>query len=101
MRSGAASGLVGRARRLSRVKGGRPAAEEVERLLRARTGLGGVGEDRQPVVCSEVEPVVAQAELANHGMVEALDARVVETHVVRGPAGAKQLAVGCELADEI
>src|SRR6266508_6761625 len=76
--SRSASALVGRARRLSAVGGGRPATEELQRLLRARTGLGGVREHRQPVVCGEVEPVVAQAELADHGMVELLDAGVVK-----------------------
>jgi hypothetical protein len=40
-------------------------------------------------------------ELADDGMVEVLDARVVEADVVRGPAGAERLALGCELADEI
>jgi hypothetical protein len=64
---------VGRARRLGEVGGGRPAAEQLERLFGARTGLGGVGEDRQPVVGGEVQPVVAQAELADCGMVEPLD----------------------------
>src|SRR6266536_320998 len=95
------SALVGRARRLSVVDGGRPAAEELERLFRARTGFGGVGEDRQPVVGGEVQPVVAQAELADDGMVEVLDAGVVEAHVVRGPAAAERLASCCELADEV
>jgi hypothetical protein len=56
--SRSASALVGRARRLSGVDGGRPAAEEFERLLRARTGLGGVREDRQSVVCGEL-PLVS------------------------------------------
>src|SRR3989442_3036335 len=94
------SALVGRARQPSVVDGGRPAAEELERLFGARARLGGVGEDRQPVVCGEVQPVVAQAELTNHGMVELLDTVVVEAHVVRGPAGAERLALCCELADE-
>jgi hypothetical protein len=40
------SALVGRARRLSGVGGGRPAAEELECLFGARAGLGGVDEDR-------------------------------------------------------
>jgi hypothetical protein len=53
------------------------------------------------VVCGEVQPVEGQAELADHGMVEVLDAGVVEAHVVRGPAGAEHLAVCCQLADEV
>src|SRR5258708_7348015 len=45
------------------------------------------------MVGGEVEPGEAQAELADHGMVEVLDADVVEAHVVGGPAGAERLAV--------
>src|SRR5437870_13789683 len=93
--------LVGRLRRLRGVGGGCPAAEELERLFGARARLSGVGEDRQPVVCGEVQPVVAQAELADDGMVELLDTGVVEAHVVRRPAGTEHLALCCELADEI
>src|SRR2546422_5547204 len=95
------SALVGRGRRLSEVDGGRPAAEELERLFGARARLSGVGEDRQPVVCGEVQPVVAQTELTNHGMVELLDTGLVEAHVVPGPAGAEHLALCCELADQV
>src|SRR5438552_6353700 len=99
--SRSASALVGCAHRLNSVGGGGPAAEELERLFGARAGLGGVGEDRQPVVCGEVQPVKAQAELADDGMVELLDAGVVEAHVVRGPAGVERLALCCELADQV
>src|ERR1700730_12818623 len=95
------SALVGSVLRLSGVGGGRRAAEELERLFGARTGLGGVGEDRQAGVCWKVHPGEAQAELADHGMVEVLDADVVEAHIVRGPTGAERLAVGRELADEV
>jgi hypothetical protein len=93
--------LVGCGRQLGAVERCRPAAEELQRILGARAGLGGVGEDRQPGVCGEVEPVEAQVELADGGMVEVLDAAVVEADVVRGPAVAERLALGCELADEV
>ena len=99
--SRSASALVGRTRRLGGVDGGCPAAEELQRVLGAGAGLGGVGEERQAGVRGEVQPVEAQAELANDGMVEVLDAGVVEADVVRGPAGAERLALGCELADEV
>jgi hypothetical protein len=56
------SALVGGVRRLSVVDRGHPATEELQRLLEARAGLGGVGEDRQPLVCGEVQTVEAQAE---------------------------------------
>jgi hypothetical protein len=79
----------------------RPAAEESECLFGARTGLGGVGEERLPVVGGEVEPVEIHTELADHGMVEVGDAHLVEAHVVRGPAGAERVAVCGEFADEV
>ena len=93
--------MVGRARRRRLVDRRCQAAEELQCFLGARAGLGGVGKERQPWVRGEVEPVVAQVELANVGMVEVLDAGVVEADVVRGPAGAERLASCCELADEI
>ena len=83
------------------VVGGGPAAEEVERLLGAGAGFGGVGEERQPGVGGDVEAVEAEAELADDGVVEVLDGGGVEAHVVRGPVGAERLALGGELADEV
>jgi len=83
------------------VGGGRPAAKELERVLGAAPGLGGVGEERQAGVGGEVEAVVRQVEVADDGMVELLDAGVVEADVVRGPARAERLALGRELADEV
>ena len=53
------------------------------------------------MVSGEVQPVEAQRELANDGMVEVFGAGVVEADVVCGPAGAERLALGCELADEV
>jgi hypothetical protein len=40
-------------------------------------------------------------EVADDGMVEVLDAGVVEADVVRGPAGSEGLALRRELADEV
>ena len=59
--AGSASALVGRARGFGGVDRGCPAAEELQRLLGAGAGLGGVGEERQPGVSGEVQPVEAQA----------------------------------------
>ena len=56
------SALVGGVRRLTVADRGHPASEELQRLVEARTGLGGVGEDRQTLGCGEVQPVEAQAE---------------------------------------
>jgi len=65
--------LVGRACGLSGVERRRRAPKELQRLLGARARLGAVGEERQPLVCGELQPVEAQAELADDGMVEVLD----------------------------
>jgi hypothetical protein len=51
-----------------------PSCRGVQRVLGAGAGFGGVGEEGQPGVSGEVEPVEAQAELADGGMVEALGA---------------------------
>jgi hypothetical protein len=64
-------------------------------------GLGGVGEERQPRVGDEVEPVVGEVEVADDEMVEVLDAGVVEPDLVCGPPGAERPALRCELADEL
>lgn len=81
--------------------GGCPAAEELQRVLGAGAGLGRVGEERQPGVAGELETLVAQFEVADGGMVEVLDAGVVEADVVRCPAGPKRFALRCEFADEV
>ena len=72
------SALVGRPRRLGAVDRGRPAGQELQRLLGTRAGLGGVGEEPQPVVGGEVQPVEVQVELADDGLVEVLGTGVVE-----------------------
>ena len=95
------SALVGRARRLIAVDRGHPAAEERQRLIRARAGLSGVRGERQPLVGGDVQAVEAQAELADDRVVEVLDGRGVEAHVVCGPVAAKRLALRRELADEV
>ena len=81
-----ASAWVGRARRLSGVDRGCPAAEELQGLLGARAGFGGVGEDRQPGVCREIEPVVAQVELADDRMVECLTPMLWKRRLDASPA---------------
>ena len=88
------SALVGRSRRLGGVDRGRPASEQVERLLGAGAGFGGVGEERQPVVGGDVEAVEAEAELADDGVVEVLDGGGVEADVVCGPVGAERARSG-------
>ena len=53
------------------------------------------------MVCGDVQPVEGQEKLADYGMVEVLDAGVVEADVVRRPAGAKRLALCREFADQV
>jgi hypothetical protein len=53
------------------------------------------------VVGGDVQAVVAEAELADDGVVEVLDGGGVEADVVGGPVGAERLAPCCELADEV
>ncbi len=67
--------------------------------MRARAGLGRVGEDRQPVVCGEVQPVEAEVQFADGGVVKLLDACAVEADVVCGPEDAELVALGSELTD--
>jgi hypothetical protein len=86
---------------LSEIVRGCPAPEEVQRFFGACAGFSGVGEEGEAGVRDEIEPVVAEGELADGGMVEVLDAGVVEADVVGGPAGAERVALGCEFADEV
>ena len=53
------------------------------------------------MVGGDVEPVEAEAEFPDDGVVELLDGCGVEAHVVRGPVGAKGLALRGKLADEV
>jgi hypothetical protein len=53
------------------------------------------------VVGGDVQAVEAEAELADDGMMEVLDAGGVEADIVGGPVGAEGLALGRELADEV
>src|SRR6266516_7226941 len=50
-----------------------PNPHQARRLLRARARFGGVGEERQPVVGSDVQALEVQAELTDDGVVEVLD----------------------------
>jgi hypothetical protein len=53
------------------------------------------------VVCGDVQPIEAEAELTDDGVVEVLDGAGVEADVVGGPVGAERIALGRELADEL
>jgi hypothetical protein len=74
-----------------------PAAEELECLFGAGAGFGGVGEEREPLVSGEFEPVEAEAELADrasdgrHWSGERSCSVVV---VAPGPSGGCEFALG-------
>lgn len=86
---------------LSRGGRGGPASEELEGFFVARAGLCGVGEDGQAGVRGELQPLEVEAELADYGVVEVLDAVDVKADVVRGLTGAKGLALRGELFGEV
>src|SRR5215218_10020483 len=78
-----------------------PAREQTQGFLRARARFGRVGDDRQAGVGGGLYPVVAELELADDRVVEALLALGVKAHVVGRPEAAELLASGREFADEI
>lgn len=70
-------------------------------MLRARAWFGGVGEEDESVVGSDVQAVETQAELANDGVAEVLDSGSVKPNVVGCPVRAKRVASGRELTHEV
>src|SRR4051812_41363863 len=70
--------------RIAEVDGRRPGSQQVQRLFGAGAGFGGVGEEREPVVGGDVQPVEAEAQRADGGMLEVLDRGGVEADVVCG-----------------
>src|SRR3954463_4147821 len=96
-------GLAGLAARepLGRVRCGRPAGQQVKRLLGRRADLGGVERQAQPLVGVEGERLVTELQLADDRVMQALAARPVEAHVVRRPTDAELVAARRELADEV
>jgi len=78
-----------------------PASEEPERLRGLGPGFGGPDHEHLPGVGGEFHAVVGEGDVADDGVVEVIDAGVVEADVVGGPAGAELGALGGELADEV
>src|SRR4051794_40931111 len=76
----------------ARRRGGGPASEEPQRRFIAGTGIGRVGEDRQAAVGSEIEALEVEVEVADDGVVEALDAVDVQADVVRRSCGSRPAA---------
>ena len=78
-----------------------PAGQQLQGPLGGRAGFGGVERHAQAVVGVERQRLVAELELADDRVLQALGARAVEAHVVRRPADAERLAAGRQLADEV
>src|SRR4051794_28202571 len=93
--------LAGAVLRGARRRGGVPAGEEGQGLLRRRAGLRGEGDERLARVGGERQSLVGQAEVTNDPVVEALGSGGVPADVVRCPQGAELLAEGGQLADEL
>ena len=68
------------------VERGRPAREEVQRLLRLRTGLGVYVRIVRPISAPELHHLERQAEISDDRVVNMLGAGLVEADVVRGRA---------------
>jgi hypothetical protein len=64
-------------------------------------GLGGEDGDGEIRVGRERDRLAGQLEIADERVMDALDAGVVDAHVVRGPARSKRLASRRQLADEV
>src|SRR3954451_15820049 len=96
-------GLAGLAAQepFGRIGCGRPAGQQVKRLLGRRADLGRVERQAQPLVGVERERLVAELQLADDRVLQALASGPVEAHVVRGPADAELVAARRELADEV
>src|SRR4051812_1770515 len=75
-------GVAGHAQRVGHSRRGRPAGEQVKRLLGGRAGLGGEDRDAQAVVGAELHRLVDEVELADDRMVDLLGAGAVEADVV-------------------
>jgi hypothetical protein len=87
--------------RLGHVRCCGPAGQQVEGLLGGRAGLGGVQRHAQAVVGVDRQRLVAELDLADERVMQALAAGPVEAHVVRGPADAERLAARRELPDQV
>ena len=98
---GASARPLGAEAGLGRVGRRRPAGQQVERLLGGGPGLGGVERQAQAVVGVERQRLVAELQLTDDRVQQALGARAVKAHVVRRPAHAELLAARRQLADQV
>src|SRR5271169_1948651 len=73
---------------------GGPAPEQSEGLMGAAAGLCRVDVDRESVVCRELERLVAELEIADDRVVQALGPGLVEADVVCCPTGPELGAAG-------
>ena len=73
------------------VDGRSPAGEQVESIVRGRSGLGAVGGEGQAGIGWEFHGLVVEAEFADHGVVVSLEPGSIQAHVVGGPPLAEGL----------
>jgi hypothetical protein len=83
------------------VDGRRPAGEQVQSIVRRRSGLGAVGGKGQASVGWEFHGLVFEAEFADDGVVVSLESGSEEAHVVGGPPLAEGFTAGGEFPDEV
>src|ERR1700733_453454 len=83
------------------LQGGGPVGEQLEVFVGCGAGFGGVAGHGQAAVGGDFHRVEGEVESAVGGGTEMLDAGAVQPYVVRGPPGAKRLAAGGQLTDEV
>ena len=69
--------------------------------MRGGSGFGGEDEHLQAAVGGEIHGLVGEVEVADDGVVDALEAGAVFADVVGSPEFAEQVAAGGEFADEV
>ena len=79
----------------------RPAREQVQRLLGFRAELRGVDGDRQTRIRGELHRFIAERQLTDQRVADALDASIVDVNVVGCPERPKAFAPGREFPDEV
>ena len=79
----------------------RPTGQQVQRVLRGGSGLGGVGEEALARVGTQGEGLERQLDVTHDGVVEELDAGGVDPYVVGGPPDPELVAAGGQIPDQV
>lgn len=88
-------------RLLGRVLGRGPAGQQTQRVPGGGTGLGGIDEQRQAGVGGEIQALVHEVEVPDHGMPEMLEPGVVLAHVVGRPPRTELLTARGKFPDKV